>query len=58
MIQEAPAYLPDIDATNWQIWHQNGTECPKGTIPIRRLNRTTGSQPGEEATLGHEVKKN
>ncbi|XP_061366390.1 protein neprosin-like isoform X2 [Gastrolobium bilobum] len=20
----------------WQMWHQNGTRCPKGTIPIRR----------------------
>lgn len=20
----------------WQIWHQNGEGCPKGTVPIRR----------------------
>ncbi|KAG2693895.1 hypothetical protein I3843_08G111800 [Carya illinoinensis] len=20
----------------WQLWHRNGTRCPKGTIPIRR----------------------
>lgn len=20
----------------WQMWHQNGTRCPKGTVPIRR----------------------
>ncbi len=20
----------------WQIWHRNGTRCPKGTVPIRR----------------------
>lgn len=20
----------------WQMWHVNGTRCPKGTIPIRR----------------------
>lgn len=20
----------------WQTWHQNGTRCPKGTVPIRR----------------------
>ncbi|KAG2243492.1 hypothetical protein Bca52824_094662 [Brassica carinata] len=35
---------------------RNGTECPKGTIlACTTLNETTGSQPGEEATLGHEV---
>uniref|UniRef100_A0A0D3BD17 Neprosin PEP catalytic domain-containing protein n=1 Tax=Brassica oleracea var. oleracea TaxID=109376 RepID=A0A0D3BD17_BRAOL len=53
-VLEAPAYLPDIDDTSWQVWHGNGTECPKRTIPVRQLNRTTGSQPGQEATLGHE----
>lgn len=20
----------------WQMWHLNGTRCPKGTVPIRR----------------------
>lgn len=20
----------------WQMWHRNGTRCPKGTVPIRR----------------------
>ena len=20
----------------WQMWHLNGTRCPKGTIPVRR----------------------
>ena len=20
----------------WQMWHTNGTRCPKGTVPIRR----------------------
>lgn len=20
----------------WQMWHQNGTRCPKGTVPVRR----------------------
>src|ERR1044072_5465941 len=20
----------------WQTWHQNGTRCPKGTVPVRR----------------------
>lgn len=20
----------------WQMWHVNGTRCPKGTVPIRR----------------------
>ncbi|GMY20352.1 hypothetical protein FCV25MIE_15591 [Fagus crenata] len=20
----------------WQMWHQNGTRCPRGTVPIRR----------------------
>ncbi|KAF3505543.1 hypothetical protein F2Q69_00002982 [Brassica cretica] len=53
-VLEGPAYLPDIDDTNWQVWHENGTKCPKGTIPVRRLSGTIGSQPGREATLGHE----
>ena len=22
----------------WQMWHRNGTRCPKGTVPIRRSN--------------------
>ncbi|RVW16843.1 hypothetical protein CK203_098154 [Vitis vinifera] len=29
----------------WQVWHQNRTRCPKGTVPIRRttvpIRRTT-----------------
>lgn len=20
----------------WQMWHRNGTTCPKGTVPIRQ----------------------
>ncbi|KAI4350123.1 hypothetical protein L6164_010636 [Bauhinia variegata] len=24
------------DAWEWQMWHRNGTRCPKGTVPIRR----------------------
>lgn len=20
----------------WQMWHRNGTRCPKGTFPVRR----------------------
>lgn len=20
----------------WQMWHQNGRRCPKGTVPVRR----------------------
>lgn len=20
----------------WQMWHQNGKKCPKGTVPVRR----------------------
>jgi len=20
----------------WQMWHRNGTRCPKGTVPMRR----------------------
>ncbi|KAM3359611.1 putative protein isoform X1 [Capsicum galapagoense] len=23
-------------AVDWQLWHQNGQRCPKGTVPIRR----------------------
>lgn len=21
----------------WQLWHQNGTRCPKDTVPIKRV---------------------
>ncbi|CAL0311321.1 unnamed protein product [Lupinus luteus] len=24
------------DDVAWQMWHKNGTRCPKGTVPIRR----------------------
>ncbi|KAL2345846.1 hypothetical protein Fmac_007131 [Flemingia macrophylla] len=24
------------DETAWQMWHRNGTRCPRGTVPIRR----------------------
>ncbi|KAG2316200.1 hypothetical protein Bca52824_019322 [Brassica carinata] len=46
--------MPDIEDTRWQVWHGNGTECPEGTIPVRRLNGTTGFQPWREVTIGHE----
>lgn len=26
----------EILKSAWQIWHRNGTTCPKGTVPIRR----------------------
>ncbi|KAI9185866.1 hypothetical protein LWI28_011413 [Acer negundo] len=26
----------DIIKGAWQMWHRNGTRCPKGTVPIRR----------------------
>ncbi|XP_010558946.1 PREDICTED: uncharacterized protein LOC104827472 [Tarenaya hassleriana] len=26
----------DLLGGAWQIWHVNGTRCPKGTVPIRR----------------------
>ncbi|RID41791.1 hypothetical protein BRARA_J01723 [Brassica rapa] len=50
-IQKAPTRMPQImekersvdveEAANvlesaWQMWHVNGTRCPKGTVPIRR----------------------
>lgn len=25
-----------LGGRDWQIWHQNGVRCPKGTVPIRR----------------------
>ncbi|MCD9638571.1 hypothetical protein HAX54_022628 [Datura stramonium] len=24
------------NAVDWQLWHQNGQRCPKGTVPLRR----------------------
>ncbi|CAI8615621.1 unnamed protein product [Vicia faba] len=51
-IQKRPAMMPkemnmniNIESINerssknggsWQMWHQNGTRCPKGTVPVRR----------------------
>ncbi|ESQ41847.1 hypothetical protein EUTSA_v10013595mg [Eutrema salsugineum] len=50
-IQKAPRRMPKMmgkersddvkEAANvlesaWQMWHVNGTRCPKGTVPIRR----------------------
>ncbi|CAD5332052.1 unnamed protein product [Arabidopsis thaliana] len=48
-IQKAPKKMPKMkgkdddvkEAENvlegaWQMWHVNGTRCPKGTVPIRR----------------------
>ena len=28
-----------VEISGWgkQVWHQNGTRCPKGTVPIRRI---------------------
>lgn len=44
----------------WQIWHRNGTACPHGTIPVRRIisyqNETTSSNAADRATQGHEVR--
>ncbi|ESQ32209.1 hypothetical protein EUTSA_v10005365mg [Eutrema salsugineum] len=43
----------------WQIWHQSGTKCPEGSIPIRRVlshhNQTSSSNSGDRATKNHEV---
>lgn len=25
-----------IKEIEWQMWHLNGTRCPKGTVPVRR----------------------
>lgn len=25
-----------VEQGAWQMWHTNGTRCPKGTVPIRR----------------------
>ncbi|WJX12833.1 hypothetical protein P8452_03286 [Trifolium repens] len=42
-IQKAPSKMPrgmkvkrDDNGDSWQMWHRNGTRCPKGTVPIRR----------------------
>ncbi|KAL3523388.1 hypothetical protein ACH5RR_016222 [Cinchona calisaya] len=53
-IQRVPPEMPKVkmmktdgvrDATNssrgvraWQIWHENGQRCPKGTVPVRRTS--------------------
>ncbi|XP_073222213.1 protein neprosin isoform X2 [Cicer arietinum] len=48
-IQKMPTRMPkgmnmniNVESRNersggaWQMWHKNGTRCPKGTVPIRR----------------------
>lgn len=41
---------------NWQVWHKNGTRCPEGSIPIRRvddrLNGKSGSNSGNRTPKG------
>jgi len=67
MIQERPTDMPSAgkkeeDALyGWQVWHTNGTKCPEGSIPIRRLislgNETIiTSNAGDRVTGGHEVR--
>lgn len=50
IMQKAPKRMPKMMGTDqrsdeaasnvlegaWQLWHVNGTSCPKGTVPIRR----------------------
>ncbi|CAN1233893.1 hypothetical protein LINPERPRIM_LOCUS4037 [Linum perenne] len=34
---DGPTTAKNSDETiAWQMWHRNGTRCPKGTVPIRR----------------------
>ncbi|KAK7397368.1 hypothetical protein VNO78_18537 [Psophocarpus tetragonolobus] len=42
-MQKAPTNMPrgmkvkrEEKEKEWQMWHKNGTRCPRGTIPIRR----------------------
>ncbi|KAK7285861.1 hypothetical protein RJT34_20644 [Clitoria ternatea] len=42
-IQKVPTKMPkgmkvkrEERKLEWQMWHKNGTRCPKGTVPIRR----------------------
>ncbi|TKY61325.1 hypothetical protein E2542_SST11176 [Spatholobus suberectus] len=45
-IQKVPTKMPRgmkvkrdenvMERGAWQMWHQNGTRCPKGTVPVRR----------------------
>nr|KYP71847.1 hypothetical protein KK1_011124 [Cajanus cajan] len=42
-IQKVPTKMPkgmnvkrEERVSAWQMWHKNGTRCPKGTVPIRR----------------------
>ena len=27
---------PSAEGIAWQMWHQKGQKCPKGTVPVRR----------------------
>ncbi|XP_006394922.2 uncharacterized protein LOC18012669 [Eutrema salsugineum] len=63
-LQERPTKLPYMVnketemGYGWQIWHQSGTKCPEGSIPIRRVlshhNQTSSSNSGDRATKNHE----
>ncbi|CAL1382700.1 unnamed protein product [Linum trigynum] len=33
--EENKSSLPAVEV-EWQMWHRNGTRCPKGTVPVRR----------------------
>ncbi|XP_019092148.1 PREDICTED: uncharacterized protein LOC109129049 [Camelina sativa] len=62
-LQEIPKNLPNTaknedGVSGWQVWNRNGSKCPEGTIPIRRMvsqeSGTTNSNAGAEVTHGHE----
>ncbi|CAH2079272.1 unnamed protein product, partial [Thlaspi arvense] len=55
-LQKFPGIATNEDNVNWQIWHHNGTKCPKGTVPIRRvshINGTTSSEAANRFTREH-----
>lgn len=49
----------------WQVWHRNGTACPHGTFPIRRVEAEAELSEGkygplisdaaDRATRGHQA---
>ncbi|XP_019092235.1 PREDICTED: uncharacterized protein LOC104746033 [Camelina sativa] len=67
LIQEAPTDMPytvNKEENGWQVWHKNGTKCPEGSIPVRRLPlhqnqtvQTISSNAADRVINGHEFYK-
>ncbi|CAH2048238.1 unnamed protein product [Thlaspi arvense] len=56
-LQETPTEFPGMTKNEDEvIWHRNGTKCPTGTVPIRKVTQINGtsSEAANRFTKEHE----